>query len=96
MKVVQAAVLAGISKVRITGGEPLMRREMVELCRMLADIQGLKSLALTTNGILLEEMAQQLFDAGVKRVNVSLDTLKPERFKKITGDDLLFPCSCRH
>jgi cyclic pyranopterin phosphate synthase len=90
IKVVQAAVLAGISKVRITGGEPLMRREMVELCRMLADIQGLKSLALTTNGILLEEKAQQLFDAGVKRVNVSLDTLKPERFKKITGDDLLF------
>lgn len=89
VKATEAAVLSGVSKVRITGGEPLLRREMIRLCRMLANIQGLKSLALTTNGILLEEMAKPLFDAGVRRVNVSLDTLKPERFKKITGRDFL-------
>jgi cyclic pyranopterin phosphate synthase len=88
-KVTKAAVLAGVSKVRITGGEPLMRKEMIRLCRMLTNIQQLKSLTLTTNGILLEEMAKPLFDAGVRRVNVSLDTLKPERFMKITGRDLL-------
>jgi len=89
VKATEAAVLSGISKVRITGGEPLLRREMIRLCRMLANIQDLKSLALTTNGILLEEMAKPLFDAGIRRINVSLDTLKPERFRKITGLDLL-------
>lgn len=89
VKVTKAAVLSGVSKVRITGGEPLLRREMIRLCRMLANIQKLESLALTTNGILLKEMAKSLFDAGVRRINVSLDTLKPERFRKITGRDLL-------
>jgi len=89
VKVAEAAVLSGVSKVRITGGEPLLRREMIRLCRMLANIQDLKSIALTTNGLLLKEMAKPLFDAGVHRVNVSLDTLKPERFRKITGRDLL-------
>jgi len=89
VKVAEAAVLSGVSKVRITGGEPLLRREMIGLCRMLANIHDLKSLALTTNGILLKDMAKPLFDAGVRRINVSLDTLKPERFRKITGRDLL-------
>ena len=88
-RVVEAAVQAGISKVRITGGEPLMRRRVVELCRMLASLEGLESLSLTTNGILLQELAQPLFEAGVRRVNVSLDTLRPERFRKITGHNLL-------
>lgn len=87
LQVVEAAVLAGISKVRITGGEPLLRKDMVGLCRMLADIEGLKNLALTTNGVFLEELALPLFDAGVRRINVSLDTLIPERFEKITGRD---------
>jgi cyclic pyranopterin phosphate synthase len=89
LMVVEAAVQAGISKVRITGGEPLMRRGVVELCRMLASLEGLESLSLTTNGILLQELAQPLFEAGVRRVNVSLDTLRPERFRKITGHNLL-------
>ena len=89
VKVAEAAVLSGVSKVRITGGEPLLRREMIGLCRMLANIHDLKSLALTTNGILLKDMAKPLFDAGVRRINVSLDTLKPERFRKITGRNLL-------
>ena len=88
-RLTKAAVEAGISKVRITGGEPLMRKGVVELCRMLSGIQGLESLTLTTNGVRLQELAPQLHDAGVQRVNVSLDTLRPERFRKITGYDLL-------
>jgi cyclic pyranopterin phosphate synthase len=87
--ITQAAVQAGISKVRITGGEPLVRKEMVGLCRMLSGIEGMESLALTTNGVLLFELAQPLREAGMKRINVSLDTLRPERFKRITGRDLL-------
>ncbi len=89
VRIVNAAVLAGISKMRITGGEPLMRKGVVELCRMLSGIEGLESLTLTTNGVRLQELALQLHDAGVQRVNVSLDTLRPERFKKITGRNLL-------
>ena len=89
VRIVNGAVLAGISKVRITGGEPLMRKGVVELCRMLSGIAGLESLTLTTNGVRLQECAPQLHDAGVQRVNVSLDTLRPERFKEITGRNLL-------
>jgi cyclic pyranopterin phosphate synthase len=85
--VAKAAVMAGITKIRITGGEPLVRRGLVGFCNMLSGINGLENLALTTNGVLLEELAQPLFEAGVRRVNVSLDTLKPERFKKLTGGD---------
>jgi cyclic pyranopterin phosphate synthase len=90
LRITNAAVSVGISKIRITGGEPLQRKGMVRLCRMLSDIDGIESLAVTTNGILLKELAGPLFDAGVRRVNVSLDTLKAERFKEITGNDLLY------
>ena len=85
-----AAVAAGIKKIRITGGEPLIRKGIVELCRMLAGIDGLKELSLTTNGVLLKQFAEPLFHAGLQRVNISLDTLNREKFKKITGRDLLF------
>ena len=90
LRLAEAAVLAGISKIRLTGGEPLLRKGMVDLCRMLANIEGLDSLTLTTNGVLLHELALPLVEAGVCRINISLDTLKPERFKKITGRDLFF------
>ena len=89
LKVARAAVAAGITKIRITGGEPLVRKGVVEFCRMLSDLEALKSLALTTNGIYLAEMAGPLFKAGVHRINISLDTLRPERFEKITGYDWL-------
>lgn len=85
LRVVQAAARIGITKIRITGGEPLVRKGVVEFCRMLSQTDGLKSLALTTNGVYLADMAEPLFKAGIRRVNVSLDTLKPERFEKITG-----------
>jgi cyclic pyranopterin phosphate synthase len=88
-RLTKAAVQAGISKVRITGGEPLVRKGVVELCHMLASIKGLDSLTLTTNGVLLRRLALPLHNAGVERVNVSLDTLKSERFRSITGHNLI-------
>ncbi|MGD2188209.1 MAG: GTP 3',8-cyclase MoaA [Desulfobacterales bacterium] len=89
LNVARAAAAGGITKIRITGGEPLVRKGVIEFCRMLSEIDGFKSLALTTNGIYLQEMAKPLFKAGVRRINISLDTLKPERFEKITGYDWL-------
>ncbi|MBI3075572.1 MAG: GTP 3',8-cyclase MoaA [Deltaproteobacteria bacterium] len=77
----------GIDKVRLTGGEPLMRRDLPALVRRLAQISRIKDLALTTNGVLLAEQAQALYDAGLHRVTVSLDTLRPERFKALTRRD---------
>ena len=87
--IVQAAASLGISKVRLTGGEPLVRLGFVELVRMLARVPGIDDLAMTTNGTLLARYAAELAEAGLKRVNVSLDTLQPERFRQITrGGDL--------
>lgn len=74
----------GVSKLRVTGGEPLARKGVEQLVAMLAEIPGVDDLAMTTNGILLAGMAEQLARAGLKRVNVSLDTLRPERFRAIT------------
>ena len=79
-----AAVELGITKIRLTGGEPLVRRGIVELCRMLRSIPGLRELCLTTNGSLLPELAAPLREAGVDRLNISLDTLRPERFAQMT------------
>ena len=83
-RVVRAAASLGISKVRLTGGEPLARLGMVDLVAMLARIPGIDDLAMTTNGTLLARYADKLKAAGLKRVNVSLDTLRPERFRRIT------------
>jgi cyclic pyranopterin phosphate synthase len=82
--VVRAAAELGISKVRLTGGEPLVRKGLVDLVRMIGRIPGLDDLAMTTNGILLARYAEELRAAGLQRVNVSLDTLRPERFRTIT------------
>jgi cyclic pyranopterin phosphate synthase len=81
---VRAAASLGISKVRLTGGEPLVRKGLVDLVAMIARIPGIDDLAMTTNGILLARYAKELKAAGLKRVNVSLDTLRPERFRCIT------------
>lgn len=83
-RLVEIALSLGITRVRITGGEPLARRGVVELIRMLANLPGLEDLALTTNGTLLAALAQDLAQAGLRRVNVSLDTLRPERYRAIT------------
>jgi cyclic pyranopterin phosphate synthase len=84
---VRAAVPLGIDKIRLTGGEPLMRRDMPQLVRLLAGIPGITDIGLTTNGILLADQAQALFDAGLRRINVSLDTLSPERFRQLSRRD---------
>lgn len=78
------AIKHGINKVRITGGEPLVRKHIIELIKMLSVLKGLSDLSLTTNGILLEEFAEPLVQAGLKRVNISLDTLNEEKYKEIT------------
>lgn len=80
-----AFVRAGVKKIRLTGGEPLLRKNIVGLVNLLEAIPGLRELALTTNGLLLKDLAGPLREAGLDRVNVSLDTLKKDVFKKITG-----------
>jgi cyclic pyranopterin phosphate synthase len=82
--VVRTAAELGITKVRLTGGEPLVRPGIVDLVRMLASVEGIDDLAMTTNAILLNDYAKDLAQAGLQRVNVSLDTLRPERFERIT------------
>ena len=82
--VVQAAAELGIHKVRLTGGEPLVRAELPQLIRMLRQIEGIRELSLTTNGTLLKKSALELRQAGLSRVNVSLDTLRADRFRHIT------------
>ncbi len=74
----------GIDKVRITGGEPLVRREIVDICRGIGEIEGIRELCLTTNGLLLPRYARELAGAGVARVNISLDTLDPEKYRRMT------------
>lgn len=77
----------GVEKVRLTGGEPLLRKNLPALVRLLADSPWINDLAMTTNGVLLAEQAQALCEAGLHRVTVSLDTLRPERFKALTRRD---------
>ncbi|HBB67341.1 MAG: cyclic pyranopterin phosphate synthase MoaA [Elusimicrobia bacterium GWA2_56_46] len=82
-----AFVKAGVKKIRFTGGEPLIKKNVVELAGMIKAIPGLKELALTTNGVCLAALAGDLRKAGVDCVNISLDTLKRQTFKRITGAD---------
>jgi GTP 3',8-cyclase len=84
---VRIAVGLGIDKVRVTGGEPLVRRDLPVLIRRLAAIEGIRDLALTTNGVLLAELAEPLYEAGLRRINVHLDTLDRGRFQQITRRD---------
>ena len=84
---VRIAVSLGVSKLRVTGGEPLLRRDLPRLIGRLSAIPGVRDLALTTNGVLLREMARPLYEAGLRRVNVHLDTLDRERFRQITRRD---------
>ena len=84
---VRVAAPLGIDKLRLTGGEPLLRRDLPRLVRMLAEIPGIKDVGLTTNGLLLASQAQALYDAGLRRINVSLDTLDPGRFREVSRRD---------
>jgi len=89
VRVARVAVNIGIEQIRLTGGEPLVRRDVPELVRMLHQIEGLRSLSITTNGILLKHLAGPLAEAGLTRINVSLDSLMREKFTKITRRDQL-------
>jgi cyclic pyranopterin phosphate synthase len=80
----KASVQVGIEKIRVTGGEPLVRNGIMDFLKKLSQIPGLRQLVLTTNGILLKEMAEDLLRAGVQRLNISLDSLRHETFKHIT------------
>src|SRR5688572_9963231 len=81
---VRTLVPLGVNKLRLTGGEPLVRAELPKLVRKLAAIPGIRDIALTTNGMLLEEQAEALKAAGLQRINISLDTLREEVFQQIT------------
>ncbi|HXZ94320.1 MAG TPA: GTP 3',8-cyclase MoaA [Dehalococcoidia bacterium] len=82
--VVRAAAELGINRIRLTGGEPLVRADLPELIKMLSRIEGIEELSLTTNGTLLKKYAGELKQAGLSRINVSLDTLKPDKFRYVT------------
>ncbi len=84
VRIVEAAATLGVRKVRLTGGEPLVREGLPDLVATLAKVPGIEEISLTTNGMLLERLADPLARAGLGRVNVSLDTLRPERFARIT------------
>jgi len=88
-RLVQIAASMGINKVRLTGGEPLLRPDLSTLVRMISQIETIDDISLTSNGLLLSKYAIELKEAGLKRVNVSLDTLKRDRFEEITGRDKL-------
>jgi len=84
---VRTVVPLGVNKLRLTGGEPLVRRDLPRLVGKLAAIPGIRDIGLTTNGILFGEQAQELFDAGLRRVNISLDALDPVVFREVTRRD---------
>lgn len=83
-EIVRVMAAEGVRAVRLTGGEPLVRPNLSELVNMLAAIPGIEDISLTTNGLLLEQQAEELAKAGLKRINVSLDTMKPDLFQRIT------------
>jgi len=89
VRIVREAVRQDISKIRLTGGEPLVRKDICFLIRGIKEIQGLKEVAMTTNGVLLEAMADDLKKEGLDRINISLDTLDPAKYEELTrGGDL--------
>jgi len=83
-EVVRFGAKQGITKIRITGGEPLVRKDLPKLIQMISEIEGIEDIGMTTNGVLLPKYAKELKVAGLKRINISIDTLNPEKFKEIT------------
>ena len=87
LRLVRIAARMGFKKVRVTGGEPLVRRGVIDFLSALTEIQGLSDISLTTNGVMLKNHLQEIRNAGIRRLNISLDTLDPRKFKDITGFD---------
>ncbi|MBC2714715.1 MAG: GTP 3',8-cyclase MoaA [Desulfobacteraceae bacterium] len=88
LRLARIGVSLGINKIRVTGGEPLVRKGCCDFLEHLAAIDGLKDISLTTNGVLLKQNIDKIASAGVKRLNISLDTLNPEKYQQITGHDV--------
>jgi GTP 3',8-cyclase len=88
-QVVTVAASLGINRIRLTGGEPLMRKDLPTLIKMINEVEGINDIALTTNAFFLKDQAQSLLDAGLKRLNVSLDSLDPEKFRDVNRRDCL-------
>lgn len=88
LRFIRIAVDLGVRKVRLTGGEPLLRRDVLPFIRELAAVPQLADIRITTNGVLLEQYAAGLYAAGIRKLNISLDTLRPERYSEITGADV--------
>jgi cyclic pyranopterin phosphate synthase len=89
LMIVKAASQIGIRKIKITGGEPLVRKDITDLIMYIKEINGIEEVTMTTNGVLLGDMAQKLVEAGLDSVNVSLDTMDSESFKNITRRTVL-------
>lgn len=88
-RILRIAAQIGVGKIRITGGEPLIRKNVTHLIRLIKGIDGIRDLSLTTNGVFLEQHADALADAGLSRINISLDSLRPDRYREITrGGDI--------
>jgi cyclic pyranopterin phosphate synthase len=87
LHVVRISVLSGIQKIRLTGGEPLVRKGFIPFLEDLSNVEGLNEISLTTNGVLLKEYAKEIKECGICRINISLDSLKPGKFSRITGKD---------
>ncbi len=87
LKIIHAAAQLGISHIRITGGEPLVRRGVLDFIAKVKTVPGIEDISLTTNGVLLSDMARPLRNAGIRRLNISLDSLDRQRFRRITGSD---------
>ncbi len=90
IQIVRVLACLGVKKIRLTGGEPLVRKDIVSLIKKIAQIEGIEKVCLTTNGVFLKSVAKDLFNAGLRHINISLDTLNPERFLEITGMDQFF------
>ena len=88
VRIAKIAVSLGIARIKLTGGEPLMRKDLPEIISGIAAVPGLKDLSLTTNGLLLGDMAKELHERGLKRVNISLPSLNAETYRKLTGGNL--------
>jgi len=84
LKIVEAAAELGIDKIRLTGGEPLVRRGIIELVGKIARVEGIRDLAMTTNGLMLKQYAKPLKEAGLTRINISMDTLNPIKYASVT------------
>jgi cyclic pyranopterin phosphate synthase len=86
--IVEALSSLGVKRIRLTGGEPLLRQDIIEIMNAINNTDGIEDIGITTNGMLLSKLADKLFASGLKRVNISLDSLKDDTFKKITGGNI--------